>query len=191
MLKDKENKKVAVFCGKGNNGGDGLVAARYLLNKKVKVNVYLLAKDTELKNDPLINLKILKKIIPPISIKNISDLESFNRIKERLKETSIIIDAIFGTGLTILVREPYNSIIRYLNKLNIPIVSVDIPSGLDATDGRILGAAIKADKTVTFCLPKKGLLKNEGPRQTGELITCDIGIPLLAIKKVVKQYEDK
>lgn len=185
MLKDKDSKRVAVFCGKGNNGGDGLVAARYLINKDVDVDVYLLAKKEELKNDPVTNLNILKKLTK--SIYTMCDLESFERIKKDLKDTGVIIDAIFGTGLASAVKEPYITVIKYLNKLNIPIISVDVPSGLDATEGCALGATIKADKTVTLGLLKKCFQKNEGKRFAGEVSVCDIGIPDLAIKKVLQQ----
>ena len=184
MSKEKKNSKVAIFCGKGNNGGDGLVAARHLVNNGIGVDVYLLAKKSELKNDPLVNFNILTKLTK--SIKSICDLKSFNKIKEDLKNTDIIIDAMFGTGLASIISEPHRSIIKYLNKLNIPIVSIDVPSGLDATEGKVLGAAVRADKTATLCLPKKGFLKNEGLRHTGEVVVCDISIPRPAINKVVK-----
>jgi len=157
-------KSAAIFCSTGNNGGDGFVAARHLAEKGIEVKVYIVGKRSSIKNDPKINLDKLnigiKEIDSPVSI-----------------DSDIIIDAIFGIGLKGAVREPARSIIVDLNKRNIPILSIDVPSGLDADTGEVLGEAIRATKTVTMQFPKKGFYLNEGPERVGKVVAVDIGIP--------------
>lgn len=165
-LKDIKDKKVAVFCGGGNNGGDGFVAARHLFNKGVKINVYLISKRSDLKNDPEINARLLEDI--GVEICEISGPISV--------DSDLIIDAMFGIGLKGEVKKPAKDIIIDLNKKSIPVISVDVPSGLDADTGEILGVAIKAGVTVTMQFPKQGFYKNKGLEYTGKIIAVDIGI---------------
>ena len=89
----------------------------------------------------------------------------------------IIIDALFGTGISGEVQEPFKSLIRGVNRLNKTIISVDVPSGLDCNDGMVLGSALKANKTITFAASKRGFYLGNGPTHTGEIIVTDIGIP--------------
>lgn len=167
MLGDAPGKKVAIFCGTGNNGGDGFVATRYLIKRGIEILVYIIGERSHIKNDPLINLATLEKMGVRV-----------NGISLPLKiDADLIIDAIFGIGLKGEVKEPVRSIIKDLNKKNIPIISIDVPSGLDADTGQVLGEAIKARKTVTMQFPKKGFYINKGPEYTGEVVTVDIGIP--------------
>lgn len=165
-LKNIKNKKTAVFCGSGNNGGDGFVAARHLFNKGIDVSVYLIGKRADLKNDPKINAEVLDNI--GVEIREISAPIS--------TDYGLIIDAIFGIGIKGEVKEPARSIINDLNKKSIAISSVDTPSGLDADTGEILGVAVKAGITVTLQFPKQGFYKNKGPEYTGKIIVVDIGI---------------
>lgn len=165
-LKNIKNKRTAVFCGSGNNGGDGFVAARHLFNRGVDVSVYLIGRRSNLKNDPKINAEALDNI--GVEIREISAPVSM--------EHGLIIDAIFGIGLRGEVKEPAMSIISDLNKKSIAIISVDAPSGLDADTGEILGVAVKAGITVTMQFPKQGFYKNKGPEYAGKIITVDIGI---------------
>ena len=167
MLVGAPGKKVAIFCGTGNNGGDGFVAARHLVNQDIEVSVYIVGKKSSIKNDPLVNLNILEKM--GVNINEISSPVKIN--------VDLIIDAIFGIGLKGEVKEPVRSIIVDLNKKNIPIVSIDVPSGLDADTGRALGEAVRAKKTVTLEFAKKGFYINKAIEYTGEVITVDIGIP--------------
>ena len=165
-----KGKKIVIVCGVGNNGGDGLVAARHLLNAGVKTSIYLIGKASGLKPDPKTNLYILKKMKQNIiQIRLAKDLKG-------VKKADLIIDAIFGIGLSSEVREPYAGIIEYLNRSKKPILCVDVPSGLDADRGRVLGAAVKAKRTVTFVAAKKGFFKLDGPRFCGKIIVRDIGI---------------
>jgi len=167
-LKGIKDKSVAIFCGAGNNGGDGFVAARHLFNKGVKVKVFLIGRKSNLKNDPEINARILEDL--GVKIQEIS--------KPVNLDSGLIIDAIFGIGLKGEVKEPVRSIIIDINKKSLPVISVDVPSGLDADTGQILGFCVKAGVTITMQFPKNGFYKNKGPEHTGEIITADIGIPL-------------
>ncbi|MFH1541705.1 MAG: NAD(P)H-hydrate epimerase [bacterium] len=158
-------KSFAVVCGVGNNGGDGLVAARHLLNAGCKVQVFLIGDPQKLKPDPKINYSILQKMGQKIE----TDLP-------QQIEADLIVDAIFGIGLETEVRASEQQIIRAINKSGKPVLAVDIPSGLDVDTGEVLGVAIKATKTVTFLAPKIGFALAQGPEYCGEVIVRDIGI---------------
>ena len=177
MIDDPHQAKVAILCGKGNNGGDGFVVARHIHNHGISVDVFLVAKISDIlkDGDAGTNLQILLNM--KIPVKEILDISGVNSILKELNNYNILVDALFGTGLSGDVREPFKTLIDGVNNLNKPIVSVDIPSGLDSNTGKILGAAIKATKTVTFAASKKGFYLNDGPSYTGKVIVSDISIP--------------
>ena len=179
MLKDLNKKKVICVCGKGNNGGDGFVCARHLMNSGVDTEIFLVAEPSKLKGDAKINFGILRKIKAKVRI--FKTERDFKFFKEKLKDAQIIIDAIFGIGLSGEIKEPYITIIKAMNESGKPILAIDVPSGLDATTGNILGVCIKAKKTVTFGLPKTGFVKKSGPLSAGELVVVDISIPKLLL----------
>ncbi len=166
MLGRGLRKKVAIFCGPGNNGGDGFVAARYLVRQDIEVDVYIIGQKSRIKNGSKINLDILEKLGIVAN-----ELLSLPRV-----DYELIIDAIFGIGLKGKVKGPTKDIIKDLNKCGIPILSVDVPSGLDADTGEVLGDAVKAKKTVTMQCPKKGFYINKGPEHAGEVVVVDVGI---------------
>lgn len=175
MLSKSKKGKVICICGRGNNGGDGFVCARHLINNSVDTDIFLLGNPHRLKGVARINCKILEKMGKRIKI--LKDKDNFTFFKNEMKKARLLIDAIFGIGLSGEVREPYRSIINVMNKSKKPILAIDIPSGLDATEGKVLGVCVKATKTVTFALPKTGFVRNDGPLYIGELITVDISIP--------------
>lgn len=175
ILKKRKNKKVAVFCGKGYNGCDGLVCARYLFNSGYKVIVYVLSKFKDFSKEALINLNILKEL--GINIKKITKIKDLCRLKREIENCRLLIDAIFGIGVRGNIKEPVKSLIGYINMVKKPILSLDIPSGLDSNTGKILGECIRADFTITFGLCKKGLVKKEAKQYTGKIEVADIGIP--------------
>ncbi len=176
MLSKEENKRVICVCGKGNNGGDGFVCARHLINNGVDTDIFLLGEPDGLKGNAKINYNILGKMGKTIKIlKTDGDLEF---LKSGLKKAQLLIDAIFGIGLSAEVKEPYRSVINLINQSGKPILALDVPSGLDATDGKMLGACIKATETISFAFPKTGFTKNDGPLHIGRLITADISIPI-------------
>jgi NAD(P)H-hydrate epimerase len=184
MLSWPKKAKVVIFCGKGNNGGDGFVIARHLYNKGVNVSVYLLTRISNVlaDGDASTNLKILLNMNLKVNELPEGDMKE---IRKELQDCNIIVDAIFGTGLSGEVREPARSLIMEINETNIPVVSVDIPSGLDCDEGVVLGAAVKATKTVTFVAAKAGFFKECGREYTGELIVSDISVP----KELIEEHQ--
>ena len=168
-------KRVAIIAGKGNNGGDGFVIGRYLLNRGIPVKAFLLADPKTLRGDAetafQIFLRMKGEVIPVPSFKD------YQKVKRDLEKFDLLIDAIFGTGLDAEVRGYYREVIDHLNTLQKPMVAVDIPSGLDANTGRPLGTAIRATFTVTFGLPKVGHLISPGIHYVGVLKVVDICIP--------------
>jgi hydroxyethylthiazole kinase-like uncharacterized protein yjeF len=176
MLSEKQEKKVTIVCGRGNNGGDGFVAARHLMNNGIDVFIFLVADVKELEGEAEANYhraqkiaKTMGKVIETLNEENLSSFEN------KLEGTSLIVDGVFGTGLAREVGEPEKSIIQLINDSEKPVLAVDVPSGLDAANGNALGACIKATKTVTFARPKTGFIGNE--KYTGETITADISLP--------------
>jgi NAD(P)H-hydrate epimerase len=166
---------VAIVAGKGNNGGDGFVIGRYLLNRGISVKVFLLADPKILRGDAETNCQIFLRMKGEvIPIPSYKDLQT---MKKSLEKFDLFVDGIFGTGLDAEVRGYYREVIDYLNTLRRTIVAIDIPSGLDANTGKPLGTAIRATRTLTFGLPKIGLLIPPGTDYAGDLEVVDIGIP--------------
>lgn len=173
-------KNIVVFCGKGNNGGDGFVISRHLLNKGFRIRVYLAANKNEVKSDALVNLNILLKMGQ--QIEEVLDIDSQQAsinesLHHDLSTADLVIDALLGTGVSGHIKEPYLSLINMINEADRLVLAVDTPSGLDVDTGKVLGACVKATKTVTFGLAKKGFYLNQGPEYVGELIIADISLP--------------
>ncbi len=162
-------RKVVVLAGSGNNGGDGLVAGRELFNRGWHVQVFMLAKDDKLSPDCLAQLRIVRKMGLAVEFRS--------KIESKDLHSAVVIDAILGTGLNKPVRPPVSGIIRFLNSSSVPVVSVDIPSGISSDNGRIMGEAVMADATVTFGLPKIGHYLHPGAGNAGRLFIEDIGFP--------------
>lgn len=169
------NKKVAVIAGRGNNGGDGFVIARYLTQKNIKTTVYLLSEKKKIKGDAKANLDLLFPIEVPVI--EIYDEAKILKHKHELAHTHVFIDAIFGTGLNSDVTGFYKHVIEFINGLDRYVFSVDIPSGLNSDTGRPCGVCIKASATATFAFPKIGHILYPGAYYTGSLNVVDIGIP--------------
>ncbi|MCJ7784528.1 MAG: NAD(P)H-hydrate epimerase, partial [Desulfobacterales bacterium] len=172
---DIHKKKIAIIAGKGNNGGDGFVIARYLLNQGVSVKVYLLTDPKGLRGDAETNFSIFQRMKGEVL--SVPSSKDYVKVKKDLEKFDILVDGIFGTGLDAEVRGYYREVIDHLNTLQRPIVAIDIPSGLDADTGKPLGTAIRASLTITFGLPKVGHLIPPGLDYVGEVKVVDIGIP--------------
>ena len=168
-------KKILILAGKGNNGGDGLVAARYLHQKGYAVQVLLFSEGKKLKADPARNFVENAKL--SISCRIVGEHFAWEAVPELVREPAVIIDALFGVGLDKPLGAPYDELIEILNREKKKIVSVDIPSGLHSDTGEILGSCIQATVTMTMGLPKKGFYEREGPRVTGKIVIAEIGIP--------------
>ena len=182
-LREIGGNAVNVICGKGNNAGDGFVCARYLLDKGIDVRIIIIGEAINLKKDALINYKRIKEKNKIIEIAGLSEL---NKNRVSLFECDLFVDAIFGIGLKGAPEGIFKKIIELVIQTKKPVISVDIPSGLDADLGRASGTCIKAIKTVTFSLAKKGFFLNQGQDYCGDVIVADIGIPKDLIDKYVK-----
>ena len=185
MLGNPAKKRVVIFCGKGNNGGDGCVIARCLYNGGARVDIVLTCPVAEIEpeSDAGINLAIVRNMgLHPI----VADSEAGRTSAAGLaKQADLIVDALLGTGLSGEVREPHRSLIRLINAHDKPVLSVDIPSGIDANTGRVLRAAVRAARTGTFVLRKNGFDLAEGPAHVGEVTVVDIGVPFDLIEEVM------
>jgi NAD(P)H-hydrate epimerase len=167
-----ENNEFLIFSGVGNNGGDGLVLARKLLSNGAKVRIFILSDPAKYKNAARDNWHTVQKLNIPVIIK-----PKIEEIESSIEPDQIIIDAIFGTGLTRDIEGYYFQIIQLINQINNQVISVDIPSGIDGDTGIVKGIAIKANYTVTFGLPKIGNILYPGYEYTGNLYVSHISFP--------------
>lgn len=170
-----------IVCGTGNNGGDGLAVARHLILKEKTVDLFIVGSLDKGTKDFNVNLNILKNI--GLNFTNIVDNNGLDRLGKATKNNKLTIDSIFGIGITRNVEGLFFNVIDIINKNSKSILSIDIPSGLDGDTGKVLGIAVKANKTVTFHRMKNGLTENKD--YTGDIIVADIGIPNKATEFVV------
>jgi hydroxyethylthiazole kinase-like uncharacterized protein yjeF len=167
-----KNKKFALLCGIGNNGGDGLVVARRIHSTGGEARIFLLGDEKKFKGAAKKNLEIVSRL--PIKITPIDSIES---IKDEVLQCDAIVDALFGTGLTRIVEGIYKEAIHFINQSNKPVFSVDIPSGISGNTGQIMGEAINSDFTITFGLPKRGNMLYPGFENCGKLYVTHISFP--------------
>jgi NAD(P)H-hydrate epimerase len=167
--------RVAVVTGKGSNGGDGFVCARHLQNNGIPVTVFSLAKPEALSGDAAVNARAWVK-----SGGELLTLQSNKDLRKHvlaMRHSSLIIDALLGMGLTSPVTGIYADAVTTINKLGKKVISIDMPSGIDATTGKVLGCAVRADITVTMAMPKLGLFTYPGHFYAGRVEVVDIGVP--------------
>ena len=167
-------KSIVIVCGKGNNGGDGFVVGRLLRRKKARAQILLLVSPTDLSRDAKTMYQRFRRAAGPSAITRPTDAED---LRLRLTSSDLIVDAIVGTGLSTPITGLYLDAILAINAAARPTVAVDLPSGLHADTGSVLGAAVQADLTVTFGLPKIGLYNGSGIDCSGTVRLVDIGIP--------------
>jgi len=179
---DTARRRIIVLCGRGNNGGDGFVIARCLHAADTHVCAILLSDSKKLRGDARINHDAFCALGgKTIEIKTEKDLK---KISSQLKHATLFVDALLGTGLANKVTGLYRRLIETINSFShVPIVAVDIPSGIDASTGHMLGCALRAHSTCTFGLPKYGHMLYPGAEYTGKLNVIDIGIPSSLIAK--------
>lgn len=175
VIGNPKGKTITIFAGKGNNGGDGFVIARHLLNAGAEVKVLLFAEVADVTGDAKTNLNILEamghKVFP------ILKPNSVNIVKLSMVYSDLVVDAIFGTGFNGTVPEHVGKVIDIINSSGKPVIAVDIPSGLGANTGKAKGPCIRATGTVTFAQTKIGLIIEQGPEFVGKLTVADISIP--------------
>lgn len=168
-------KRILVLCGTGNNGGDGWVAARYLLGWDADVRVLLVGDPEKCSPDNRINQELYERAGGrTLPAQDLSRLEEHRQV---LHHARIVVDALFGIGLDREVGGIHAALIQQVNERGVPVISLDIPSGIHGDTGRPLGRAIAAAHTVTFGLAKPGLFLEPGRSLRGTLHVVDIGIP--------------
>lgn len=167
-------KSIAIFCGKGNNGGDGFVAARYISGMSPRrIVIYIVSKSVK-EGPAKINFDIVRR--SGIQIRSVNEF-----LPTRKGEFDIGIDALFGIGFRGRLEARYSGLCAKINDSIKKIYAIDVPSGLDATTGTASKNSIRASMTVTFGLPKTGFSLNDGPRLCGKLVICNPGFPTSAL----------
>ncbi len=175
-----ERLRVTVICGPGNNGGDGMVAARHLADRGHEVVTFLAVPRSAFSGDPKVQLRTLTRLEMDVTV--LSSLSSYERAFRRAGDSDVTIDSLFGTGLGKIVEGQWAQCVRIINSCPGLVISADVPSGLDARTGHPLGECVTADVTVTFGLPKTGLVLFPGAQFAGEVVVADIGIPRSVIE---------
>jgi NAD(P)H-hydrate epimerase len=175
MYADLMDRQVAVLCGRGNNGGDGFVVARTLVQRDVDVTVFLLGRVQEVRGDARANLEILGRL--GITVIEVADGQAWELHFSEFSDCNLIVDAIFGTGLNAPVSGLIESVIADVNASGVPVVSIDVPSGLSADSCDPIGPSIEANLTVTLAAPKLPLVLPPAETRAGDIVIADIGIP--------------
>lgn len=170
-----QERRVAVVCGRGNNGGDGFVVARTLYQRGIDVAVFLLGRVADVRGDARTNLEILGRL--GLTVVEIDDEQEWELHLSEITACGLVVDALFGTGLRQAVSGMLETVVADLNASGIPIVSIDVPSGLSADTHRLIGDAIEASMTVTLAAPKPCLVLPPADARAGDLVIADIGIP--------------
>jgi NAD(P)H-hydrate epimerase len=177
MLGDSRTAPVLIVCGGGNNGGDGLAAARLLHNGGADVSILLTTDPAKYSGEAKINWQIVAAMKLPTAAADAAAITA--------TRPALIVDAIFGTGLTQPPRPPFAQILQAMADLGAPILAVDIPSGLDCDSGRPLGPdCVKATATVTFVARKAGFAQPAAGQYLGQVSVCDIGCPRELVEEV-------
>lgn len=175
-------KHVLLLCGGGNNGGDGFAAARLLRDRGADVTAVMLKSRDSYSGDAKTNLERCETIVEAID----EPLATLGK----LGSNDLIIDAIFGNGLDSNVRDREAGVIEWINGQDVPVLAVDIPSGLDCDTGEPLGVAVRAARTVTFIANKVGFTRAGAIEYTGKVIVADIGTPPELIEQVQQEGPD-
>src|SRR5436309_10542024 len=174
MFSDLLERQIAVLCGRGNNGGDGFVIARTLVQRGADVSVFLLGRVADVRGDARTNLEIVGRL--GITVVEVADSQAWELHFSEVSDCTLIVDAIFGTGLNAPVSGLIESVVADVNASGIPVVSIDVPSGLSADSCDPIGPSIAANLTVTLGAPKLPLVLPPGETNAGDIVIADIGI---------------
>jgi len=172
---DLTERRVAVLCGRGNNGGDGFVVARTLIQRGVDVSVFLIGQVSEVRGDARTNLEVLGRL--GLTVVEISDSQAWELHFSEISDCTLIVDAIFGTGLNAPIAGLLETVVADVNASGIPVVAIDLPSGLSADSHEPIGDSIDAAMTVTLAAPKLALVLPPAETRAGDIVIADIGIP--------------
>lgn len=187
---NSSGKRILILCGKGNNGGDGAVAARLLALAGANVDVVLLGSLAQTKGDARINFEHAKSVVP---FYECVSSEEFGQLLSKLSDSyDLCVDAVFGTGLSRPIDGPQREALRYVNRGRAGgaiklVVSIDVPSGLDSDSGNLIGDAIQADATVSMTAPKPANVLSPAANRNGKLIVADIGSPVELVEAAGSQ----
>ncbi len=180
MLSICAGKKISVVAAKGNNGGDGFVAARYLMSWGAAVKVLLLGEVEDLTPASAANYRLFTEAGGEVAAADAAALQ------REMPGCDLVIDAIFGVGFKGKAEGDFGTAIEAVNDSGVPVLAVDVPSGVEADSGEVQGPAVDAHRTVTFAWPKTGLYLYPGAEKVGELMVADIGIPPDLLGSVVE-----
>ena len=180
---------VHVFCGPGNNGGDGFVIARHLHNAGYAVRTYLVGDPRRLTPDANTNHAIASAMNLPIVV--LADAEAIGRACPGFGTDDLLVDALLGTGFSGSVREPAAEIVRLINAAEVRgVIGVDVPSGLDCDTGEVGNVAVRADATITFAAAKRGFETESARPYVGEVVVVDIGTPPALIRRALAEENE-
>src|SRR5215210_1049495 len=180
------SSRVGVLCGRGSNGGDGFVVARTLLRRGVEVSVFLLGSVSEIRGDARTNLEILGRI--GLTVVEITTAQDWELHFSEISECDLLVDAILGTGFHGRLSGLLETVVADVNDLGVPVVAIDLPTGLSADTHEVEGDAIDAAMTVTLAAPKIPLVLPPADAHAGDLVIADIGIPHPIIDDVEGPY---
>ncbi|MEQ8200468.1 MAG: NAD(P)H-hydrate dehydratase [Syntrophomonadaceae bacterium] len=175
ILGELSRSRVVILAGKGNNGGDGLVTGRHLVNSGAVVDLFLLGDSAALTPDARVNYDIVNKM--GIPVQPLTKDQHLPALTAALLQADLVVDAIYGIGFRGTLDDFETAVVDLLNHSRIPVLAVDIASGVEADTGRVHGAAVQADYTVALALPKLGQITAPGSQYTGQLSVADISIP--------------
>jgi NAD(P)H-hydrate epimerase len=182
MLRQTSGHIAMILCGGGNNGGDGLATARHLHNRQFQVMIALCTDPATYKADALVNWQIAEAMRLPYLAATPQTIEQ--------TPADLVIDAIFGTGLSRPPRPPFDAIVEAVTKKNRPVLAIDVPSGLDCDTGQPLGPCIRAEQTVTFVAEKLGFANPSARQYTGQITVGDIGCPRELVERVLQSQSN-
>src|SRR5687768_11317195 len=180
------HSRVGVLCGRGNNGGDGFVVARTLVQRGVDTSVFLLGSVSEVRGDARTNLEILGRI--GLTVVEITTGQDWELHFSEISECDLLVDAIVGTGFQGRLTGLLETVVADVNDLAVPVVAIDLPTGLSADSHEVEGDAIQASMTVTLAAPKVPLVLPPADTHCGDLVIADIGIPLPLLDEIEGPY---
>ena len=176
------DQRVGILCGRGNNGGDGFVIARTLMQRGVDVLVLLMGRVADVRGDARVNLEILGRL--GLTVVEIADSQAWELHFSEVGDCGLIVDAIFGTGLNAPLSGLLQTVVADVNGSGIPVVSVDLPSGLSADSHKPIGDSIEAGLTVTLAAPKLPLVLPPAEARAGDIVIADVGVPIEVIERL-------
>jgi hydroxyethylthiazole kinase-like uncharacterized protein yjeF len=180
------SSRVGVLCGRGNNGGDGFVIARTLVQRGIEASVFLLGSVAEVRGDARTNLEIFGRL--GLTVVEISTAQEWELHFSEISECDVLVDAILGTGFTGRLTGLLETVVADVNDLGVPVVAIDLPTGISADSHHVEGDAIEASMTVTLAAPKIPLVFPPADTNAGDLVIADIGIPLPILDEVEGPY---